>query len=180
MSEPMSSGKKKNLMLTVDSDVVEKAKALGINISEMTEGILKGFVFQADRVEREAFYQEYEEMFDLMVPLLKEYVGFVQIGRRTVFDDNGQPDHDEAYTLNGDGEIWVEDWDVKLGGLRDIETWALHDAKTILANFVKALASAKERRKEEMEALEMAKRVILAMTESLRKPESEIRQGKER
>ena len=39
---------KKKLTLTVDEKVIEKAKSLGFNLSEVTESILRSFYLQED------------------------------------------------------------------------------------------------------------------------------------
>jgi len=45
---------KEKLTLSVDKETVEKAKKLGINISEITEKVLRGFTFSAKEAEASA------------------------------------------------------------------------------------------------------------------------------
>src|SRR5271157_1689006 len=80
MSKPMSSKGKKNLMLTVDQDVIEAAKKLKLNISDITEKVLKGFAFAPDQLERETVYAKYEELLKVMEPLLQQYDVSVPVG----------------------------------------------------------------------------------------------------
>jgi Post-segregation antitoxin CcdA len=177
MSNPMSSrGKKKNLMLTVDENVVEKAKALGINISDVTEGILRGFVFRPTQSDKETEYQYYEQLFKVMLPLLQEYSASVTIAiQRPDPDATNTPTY--VFDLVQDGRIWVEDFDTEVG-LRSIPVWALLSPKEILADFVDSLYKAKERRKDRLAELEVAKRIIEAMTEGVKPKPHQKKEGK--
>jgi len=170
MSKPMSTkGKKKNLMLTVDENVVEKAKALGINISDVTEGILRGFVFKPSQSDKETEYRYYEELFKVMLPLLQEYSTAVTVAvQRPDPDDTKTPTY--VFDLVQDGRIWVEDFDTEVS-LRSIPIWAFLSPREILADFIDSLYNAKERRKDRLAELEVAKRIIEAFTEGV-KPKS--------
>jgi len=81
--------KKQKLTLSVDADVVEKAKNLGWNISDITEKVLRGFAFEPKATEKEALYKKYEELFDVMRSLLQKYDTWVEIAVSTITDDKG-------------------------------------------------------------------------------------------
>lgn len=163
---------KRKLTLSVDEEVIEKAKDLGINISDVTEGILRGFAFRPSESDTDAVYKHYEELFKVMVPLLKQYGTGVDVGEIP-------PDPEEASKyptppidlyLSEDGKVWMSEVEDYVKDIHDIKLWQLYEPKKILSNFVKSLSNAKERRKGQLEELEMATRVVLAMTESLKKP----------
>ena len=176
MSKPMSKGKKKNLMLTVDENVVEKAKALGINISDVTEGILRGFVFKPTQSDRETEYQYYEELFKVMVPLLQEYSTSVKVGV-----EYPEPDAEHQvtyeYYLGQDGKLWVTEWDTHCA-IRDAPIWVYLEPKQILSNFIDALYMAREKRKDRLKELEVVRRMVEAMTGSIKPKEPEKEGGK--
>jgi len=62
---------KEKLTLSVDKDVIEKAKKIGINISDITEKVLRGYT-SAERPEG-SLYDGYKQLFDSITPLLKEF-----------------------------------------------------------------------------------------------------------
>lgn len=150
---------KKKLTLTVDEKVIERAKDLGINISEVTESVLRGFAFKPSGEDREEEYRKYVELFASMRPLLEQYGAWVNVG-----------EYDKGVDLNltADGRIFMPEFEDYLDNIHSIELWHLYSPKKILANFVSALTDAKERRKEKLGELEMAKRIVEAITESMR------------
>ena len=54
---------KEKLTLSVDKKVVKKAKEMGINISEITENVLKGFTFEPTSAEKTTLVEKYKELF---------------------------------------------------------------------------------------------------------------------
>ena len=177
MSKPMSpKGKKKNLMLTVDENVVEQAKALGINISDVTEGILRGFVFKPTQSDKETEYRYYEELFKVMVPLLQEYSTSVKVGLIRQEPGSDLP-QDVEYFLTQDGRIW-EDFDFDYCALRDVAIWAYLEPKEILSNFIDALYKAREKRKDRLAELEVVRKMVEAMTSSIKPKSLQKKEGK--
>src|SRR5512136_2085665 len=68
---------KEKLTLSVDKQVVHKAKELGINISEITERVLTGYT--AAEKPNGDLYGAYMQLFDSIRPLLKEFDCSVKI-----------------------------------------------------------------------------------------------------
>jgi hypothetical protein len=167
---------KEKLTLSVDKEVVEKAKNLGINISEITERVLKGYT-SAERPVG-SIHDAYRDLFDSIQPLLKEFDCNVKVAESwlEVEDNAGEIQRvaleDESY-LTGSGSFLIES---KITG----ENCYIHDIKRIrpeeflapekiLTNLVNELAKNQENRKEKMDEILMAKRIIDAMSESLLK-----------
>src|SRR3989442_13979298 len=73
--DPLSgmSDRKSKLTLTVDAATVEKAKRLGINISELTEKVLRGFVFDPKDESKPALMIHYKALFGAIEPRLMQY-----------------------------------------------------------------------------------------------------------
>jgi len=166
---------KRKLTLSVDEKVVDKAKELGLNLSEVTESVLRGFAFAPDRTEKEALYAKYKELCDSMRPLLKEYDASVTVAEVTLYDDKQSPMGTSTISLLPDGTFWIEEFEQSLDDIHRIETYDFLEPKAILSNFVGAIADARARRKERLEELEMAKRIIAVIDESTRKrPRKEV------
>jgi len=66
---------KKKLTLSVDSDVIQKAKELGLNLSEITESALKmtSFANEEGRITQEKLIKAYQNVFQVMAPILKKW-----------------------------------------------------------------------------------------------------------
>lgn len=167
MPETPTSNKKK-LTLSVDEKVVEKAKSLGINLSDVTEAVLRGFAFAPDQTENDAMYEKYKELCDSMLPLLKEYNTSVTIAEDPVYDKDGDYMQSDEVSLLSDGTFWSYLFDTSFTDIKKISVRGFLEPKQILSNFITAIASSKEKRKEQLEELEMAKRIIYALTETTR------------
>ena len=164
---------KEKLTLSVDKEVVEKAKNLGINISEITENVLKGYT--SDRPEGN-LYDSYKELFNSILPLLKEFDCRVKIAESWIEfeDDDGGVERvgilDESY-LTADGNYLIKDFaegrDYFIYDVTKIPTEEFLPPNKILENVVKELVSSQEKRKAKMDEILMAKRIIEAMSETL-------------
>ena len=155
--------KKQKLTLTVDSEVIEKAKSIGINISEITEGILRGFSFTPSDLDNKALLDKYLELFETMKPKLKEYHTFVKVGELQNYNDDAFEGTSDLF-LNPDGEFFVPYYidPYSHPDPKQIDPSDFSKPSTILKNFIDSLASS-ENRKKQITELEMAKRIIEAI-----------------
>lgn len=169
---------KRKLTLSVDEKVVDKAKELGLNLSEVTENVLRSFAFVPNETEKEALYAKYQELCDTMRPLLKEYDVSVKVAEGTLYDDKENPMGTIDISLLTDGTFWIDDFEQSLKDIHQIETYDFLEPRKILSNFIGAIADAKARRKERLEELEMAKRIIAAIDESTRKRSQREKESK--
>src|ERR671931_580980 len=91
---------KQKLTLGVDKEVIERAKATGINISAITEELLKSVTYEPkDKGERDVMIA-YENLFKFMEPLVRKYDLEVEVGRYDIYPDiDGfkESDDDDAY-----------------------------------------------------------------------------------
>ena len=168
---------KKKLTLSVDEAVVARAKEMGLNLSDMTEKILQGFVFVPSSDEKAALYTKYGELFRSMLPLMKEYDASVKVAYETVEDQHGVPLVTLDIYLQVSGEFYREDLAGDGGStftdVRKISTFQLLPPKEILSNFIMALAKAKTERNERLAELEMAQKIIEVVTSTVRKTKGE-------
>jgi hypothetical protein len=161
---------KQKLTLTVDAETVEAAKKLGLNISEVTERVLKGYTFDPDRAEEGVSRKQYRELIGAMDPLLTKYRSQVLVGW---ISTDSPSDDGEAVFYSGDGQLYSEE-DIgpdAAGNSQVVQQAVSTDSvdflrpAQILKNFFAAIESAKNRRREEVEGLLLAKRLVEALSE---------------
>lgn len=163
---------KEKLTLSVDKEVVEKAKKLGINISEITENILKGYT-SAEKPNG-SMYDAYRQLFDAITPLLKEFGGQVKVGEGGepvhIQDEKGRPYDDEIpydIFLDPDGSFYQDTFELRITDIEKIDQQDFSSPGKILSNLVDVLAKTKEANEEKMRQIMMAKRIVEAMSETL-------------
>jgi hypothetical protein len=165
---------KEKLTLSVDKEVVEKAKSLGINISEITEMVLKGYT----SAEKPAgnIHDAYKELFDSIQPMLKEFDCVVKVAESWIEAEVAPGEmeqvglEDESY-LTGNGSFLIEskfpEESYYIQDIKKIPAEQFLAPREILANLINELAKSQEKRKEKMDEILMAKRIIDAMSKSL-------------
>jgi hypothetical protein len=167
---------KEKLTLSVDKEVVEKAKILGMNISEITERVLKGYT-SAERPEG-SLHDAYKDLFDSIQPLLKEFDCSVKVAESWIEAEVAEGEvervaqEDESYlTANGSFLIksYVAPENYYISDIKKIPPEEFLSPEKILSNLVTELAKSQEKRKEKMDGILMAKRIIEAMSETLLK-----------
>jgi len=170
---------KEKLTLSVDKEVVEKAKKLGINISEITEKVLKGYT-SAERPVG-SIHDAYKDLFDSIQQLLKEFDCNVKVAESwfEVEGNEGEVQRvaleEESY-LTGSGSFLIKSNvgqdDYYIHDIKRIHPEEFLAPEDILSNLVNELAKSQEKRKEKMDEILMAKRIIDAMSESLLQKQS--------
>jgi len=158
---------KTKLTLSVDREVVEKAKKIGINISKITEEVLKGFSFEVNSsLETNALLEKYKELFKVMLPLLKKFNTEVKIG--SWIEYTPEPNYIEDIYLTSDGKIGPPDSsDVSIDKLNAEHVKDFDEPKKILMNFIDVLVRTNEKQKENLRELEISKRIIEVFTTKL-------------
>jgi len=159
---------KEKLTLSVDREVVEKAKALGLNISEITEVALRGFSFSAKEANSNALYESYNALFDAMKPVLSMYGTSVKIASQEITDEKtGGFLGLEDILLCSDGTFYTDIFEATFTDIKKIPTYAFCTPREILSNLVDSLAESAARRKETIKELEMAKRIVNAIASTM-------------
>ncbi len=161
---------KEKLTLSVDKKVVEKAKEMGINISEITESVLKGFTFEAESIEKTALIEKYKELFKDMVPLLNKLDASTKVGSATaVVKSGGLPEIIGDIYLTPEGTLWVDDIEVEieLDKMHESTLGDLDGPQEILSNFIDSISKATDKQKEKMKELEMARKIIEAISSTV-------------
>src|SRR5437879_11328035 len=93
--------RKEKLTLSVDEEVVRKARALDINISQATEMALRGFTAGSGEANAEQIRAAYDYLFRAMMPTMLRLDAAVEVG----FDADPQTDGSSLY-LEPDGKLY--------------------------------------------------------------------------
>ena len=159
-SEAKESAKQK-LTLGIDRNVIEKAKAAGINISAMTENVLRTITYQRNEGNTLAdVVRAYQALFEIAQSKMSEYNGYeLQICV-------GEDDSRKVYLDGGYGLLF---WDHK-NNIHDQTSVAdvlhiLYDATKILENLFVALTELAEENKEKISKLKFALRLVKALSD---------------
>jgi hypothetical protein len=161
---------KEKLTLSVDKEVVEKAKRLGINISDITEKVLTGYT-SAEKPEGN-IHDAYKQLFDSILLLLKEFDCRVKIAESwfDLGEEAGRVAEDETY-LTPYGTFFIKDFtqseNYYISDIKRIPAEEFLTPEKILSNLVNEMAKGQEKRKEKMDEILMAKRIVDAMSETL-------------
>ena len=172
MIKPKGSAKSK-LTLSVDKDIINKAKNLGLNLSDVMEKVLRSFTFVPSKTDKESVYLGYKSIFKMMQPYLRDYGSHVTVAKWTATEDNGETFYENEIQLEPSGTLWNSDFEYELKDITDIPTWAFFEPTRIIFNFIEAMANGKIKREEELEKIELAKRLLTAIIESTDLPSME-------
>lgn len=164
MKEEQKKDLKQKLTLGISKDVIDKAKMAGINISSITEQVLKALTFDTKMNTEFDLIKAYDVFFEVIKPVLKKYGTSVKVG--------------EMYEGDPNTGIWLFTIDLGQNGLSknnaeieiyqtvkvpDVVSSLLNPAR-ILENLLKSLIGAAEKNKEKMKEFEIALRIIDALT----------------
>ena len=157
---------KKKLTLSVDGDVIEKAKKLGLNLSVITENALKitSFGKEADElITKEKLIQAYQVVFLAMSPILKKWNTKIPIGDYGDFIDD-KHEHYDTFTYHlTHNEIYL--WDEIIADEEPLGTWKLtasnlpvekfYDPERIIKELIDRLYEVEEENKIKVKKLEV-------------------------
>jgi len=166
---------KKNLNLSVEEDLIKKAREQGINISEITEKVLRVFTTSSENVEKEKMYKVYQELFHLILPLLKKFQVETLVGQEEVYAGDNEYDYEIEEEeeppvmildifLEPNGTFSREGGDTK--NIRDIPVEWFLKPKAIVDKLLLSIQKGVEYRKNQFKEIEMAKTIIDAITKT--------------
>jgi hypothetical protein len=171
-------GEKQKLTLGIDKEVIERAKAAGINISAMTEELLKSVTYEPKGKSTDDVVKAYEELFDSMDLLVRKYELWVEVGFASIGDPNYDDDL-ETFKIylrldpQGYPFLWRthpdDDGDGPTSVAEDLPF--LYKPKTILENLISALLGRVEENKQKIRELELAKRFVKVLLSDIERIE---------
>ena len=160
------------LNLTIDDEVVRNAKEQRVNISKFTERMLKGYV--SAKKPRGNVYDNYKQLFDSILPLLKEFDVKVKIARGIdqgiVTDEQGNTYELErpiTIFLVANGSFYLDEDDRYFKNIEKIDPEDFLGPKEVLSDLINSLARSDEAKDERLNEILMAKNIIDAMTKRL-------------
>jgi hypothetical protein len=158
---------KQKLTLGISKDVIEKAKLTGINISAITEQVLKAITFEPSGTTKEDITRAYEALFQTALPVIRKYGAEVRVGREPVLIDDAGEISFLFIKLDPSNEfsmLWKESGeDSFVATSVEKELDYLDPPTKILENLILALTSAAEENKETLKELEIAMRFVRAL-----------------
>jgi len=176
---------KKKLTLSVDSEIIDKAKDLDINISEITEKVLRAFTTSSETADKEKLYKNYQDLFRLMSRLLRKFRVKTSIGEEQVllYESEDPEDLEEVYGPKGEvigyedpnaipeifhfylepsGSLSHDHYDIK--DIKKIPIEAFYRPQEIIDKFLEAIQEGVNYRKDQFKEIDMAKTIIDAIT----------------
>ncbi len=162
---------KKTTTLTLDEETVKRAKKMNINISEITETVLKGFTFELSDLDEKIIKEKYNELFAAIIPILKRQGICIRVGyvfeENTIVDDAGEEQLERIpigdVFLQSDGTFYLEPFGRILKDILNHEDIQPLTPKEILSNLINVIDEHKERIKNEIKEIEMVKRIVEAL-----------------
>jgi len=189
--------KKQKLTLSVDSDIIKKAEELGLNKSEITEKVLRAFTTSSKTADKEKLYEMYQDLFNLMLPLLKKFRVNVQVGSEEVWEGDpegiepiygvegeivdyepGPPSDVFRISLESDGTLSHDREGTQ--GIKDININLFYTPQEIIDQFLSSILRGVEYRKNQFKEIEMAKTIIDAITKGTISKSKKSKRGKRR
>jgi len=195
----VESRQKQKLTLSVDSEIVESAKKdPDINISDITEKVLRAFTTSSKTADKEKLYEMYRELFNLMLPLLKKFRVRTPIGEEVVEHESEDEEDNEKvwdgpddwhyesrippeifhFYLDPNGSLYHD-----LGGITDIKKIPIEEfykPQEIVNKFLESIREGVEYSKNQFKEIEMAKTIIDAITKGIVSKSKKSKGGKRR
>src|SRR5918911_1170349 len=86
-SIPESKEERQKLTLGLNKSVIERAKAAGINISAITEHLLRAITYDPNGNTKDDVIRAYEALFNAIRPLLIQYDTRIDVGKIRHYND---------------------------------------------------------------------------------------------
>jgi Post-segregation antitoxin CcdA len=157
---------KQKLTLGLSKEVIDKAKAAHINISAVTEQVLRAFTYEPEGYTQDDIANAYAELFKSMQPVLKKYGATVTVG-----ENANQPNEPPYDIFLDNGELFIDDGMGYEPGEMPISVSIsealpyLYNPAQILEEMIKSLIRAAERNKEKLQAFKFASRFLRLLSE---------------
>jgi Post-segregation antitoxin CcdA len=94
---------KQKLTLTINQNVIKKAKNAGLNISSLTERVLNAYSYASDGNSKEDVIRSYENLFDIIKEIVKIYGISVDVGIST-----SDTESNSRILLNADNGLYIK------------------------------------------------------------------------
>lgn len=162
---------KEKINLSINGEIIKKARNQHINISRFLERMLR--VYTSAKKPEGDIYETYNQLFESVLPLLKEFDCRIKVAKGvdpSSFEDKGNIIYYErpvSIYLMPDGSIYFDEDDRYFEDIREIHKKHFLRPKKILTNLVNALSKSKEVRDNQLNEILMAKDIVEAMSKRL-------------
>ena len=160
---------KKKLTLSIDSEVIEKAKKLGLNLSEITEKALKISSLSDDnRVTPDKLREVYVDILKIILKILKRWdVRQLKIGE--FYEEQGLirywfqlvPSRVELFSnipnMGPEGQEPEQTWHLED---ENLPIFKFYDAEKIITNLIDKLYDKANKNKETIDKLQILKNIL--------------------
>jgi hypothetical protein len=164
---PIQYNEKQKLTLGLPRKVIERAKAAGINISAVTEQMLRALTYEPAGFSNDDIAEAYDKLFKSMLPVLGKYGANVTVGEHRsylIMDESPLPCD---ILLDKTGELWIDADIIEQYpsiSIADALTY-LYDPLKILEELISSLIRAAENNKNRLETFRFASRFLKMLSE---------------
>ena len=159
---------KQKLTLGIERGIIDRAKAAGINISAITEHLLRSITYDPKGDTTETVVKAYQALFDAMWPLLDKYDTTVEVGRD--IDHNAvlkiflDPDLSKSVFLTYI-PLAEEGRRPLLFPVHEELVSYLYEPNVILQNLILAVSEDAQKIREKVSELDFALRLVKALSD---------------
>lgn len=160
---------KKNLTIRIDEKVLEKARALGLNLSATTESILKtaSLAEGTGIVKTQDLRNHFTKVFIEIIEIMKkwEVASYLEVGRYAEWDEERGPIFDHIFYLTPEGKIeeFLDGPEHTVGSWRLNENWPtqhIHRSDKLIAKLVDVLYRRAEMNRVQLEDIGILKNIL--------------------
>ena len=171
-SIPESKEERQKLTLGLNKSVIERAKAAGINISAITEHLLRAIIYDPNGNTNDDVIKAYEALFNAIRPLLIQYDTRIDVGKIRHYNDPEckEISYQDSILLEKVGLILYDEHSVP--GLAYANSTSVaeilpyvYKPVTILENLIIALIDAAQKNRDKIKELEFALRFIRVLSD---------------
>ena len=156
------------LTLGIDKQVIDKAKAAGINISSVTELLLKAMTFEPKRESYNDVLRSYENFLDAIKQILSKYKTGLTIGKISRFSEiNENEIVDDTINLDRFGVLYLWNDELEVASKVSVDQIIndLYPVNQILQDLLQELIKVSESSKDKLRELTFALKFLKTLSE---------------
>lgn len=166
---------KKKLTLSINSEVIDKAKKLGLNLSEITEGVLKisSLNYEDNLATPDKLHEIYVDILKKISKVLKKWDMHLEIGSEKILVESTDSDGKKELEYT-DYSYFLTPYSVELcydfgSGIPDkiyrlddenLPIYKFYDPEKIIINLIDKLYEKANKNKEKLDKLQILKNII--------------------
>jgi len=158
---------KQKLTLGIDRGIIDRAKATGINISAITEHLLRSITYDPKGDTTETVVKAYQALFDAMWPLLDKFDTTVEVGRD--IDHNAVLKISLVHLSKSVFLTYIplvgEGRRPSLFPVHEELVSYLYEPNVILQNLILAVSEGAQKNREKVRELDFALRLVKALSD---------------